>query len=264
MGVSEGFFKAKSREVAESEITSRLGGESETTEFLTNYILNIAKGDSRMKKFPMAVFVHETKPQFSLSDGEMLDGYAVDVSAKKQIGSKYMGSSDTVYLHQKEQLSEGMTTPSNIIAIFITRIPSGSKLAWTVDVVGKLQKKVESKVDIISSADDVVKELIKKVFSDYPQNSFSWQKSEKHFSIEFYRKVNPVQFNDVEYYLGELDSKQNLNDASWSYVIAKREDGILVKFETTETDLSLSLLRKVEYKIAEIDSDLRRVKRSKS
>ena len=142
MGINSGFFKAKNREVAQSEIIGRLGGASEVTEFLTDYILNIAKGDTRMKKFPMAVFVHESKPQFSLNDGELLDGYAVDVFSKKEVSSKYMGSSDSTYWHQKEQLSEGMTTPSNIVAIFITRIPSNGKLSWTVDIVGNLQKRI--------------------------------------------------------------------------------------------------------------------------
>jgi hypothetical protein len=144
MSVSDGFFKASKREVAYSEIINRLGGSSEATEYLTEYILNIAKGDTRMKKFPMALFVHETKPQFALNDGELLDGYVVDLVAKKELASKYMGSADTVYHHRAEQLSEGAQTPVNIVAIFITRIPGGPKMAWTVDVVGNLQTKLSN------------------------------------------------------------------------------------------------------------------------
>ena len=265
MSISDGFFKAKNREIAQSEIVSRLGGSSEVTEFLTDYILNVAKGDARMKKFPMAVFVHESKPQFPLNDGEMLDGYAVDVVDKKEVASKYMGSADTVYLHQKEQLSEGMKTPSHIVAIFITRIPSGSKLAWTVDVVGSLQKKIESNVVIEKTDKEKTISAIQKVFGDHSSKSFSFEWTEGSFSIEFYRKVNPAQFNDVEYYLGELEAKKALSDCIlWNFIILKKEDGIFIKFERAGTEsISVSELRKIENKLGEFDSDLRRVKRTK-
>jgi hypothetical protein len=169
MGISESFFKAKNREVAQSEIVSRLGGESEVTSFLTDYILNISKGDTRMKKFPMAIFVHESKPQFSLNDGELLDGYAVDINTQKEVTKRYMGSGDTTYLHHKEQLSEGMTTPEHIIAIFVTRIPSQGKLAWTVDVVGKIQKQVSKKIEELDTRDSKNLDLLKKVFRDYSE-----------------------------------------------------------------------------------------------
>jgi hypothetical protein len=263
MSISSGFFKAKNREVAQSEIISRLGGDSEITSFLTDYILNIAKGDSRMKKFPMAIFVHESKPQFSLSDGEMLDGYAVDINSKKEVASRYMGSGDTTYLHQKEQLSEGMKTPEHIIAIFVTRIPSQGKLAWTVDVVGNIQKQVERKPETLETKECQFLDALKKVFRDYSEKSFSYSIEPEKTTVEFYRKVEATQFSDVEYYLGQLDLQQPLKPASnWNYGVFKREDAILIRFENLKENLTIKDFREVEYKIEEIDSDLRRVKRS--
>lgn len=254
MSIDQGFFKAKNKIEALNEITARLGGSSEVTDYLAELILSLYSGDSRMKKFPMALFVHEEKPQFTLNDGEMLEGFAINLSTKQKTTLSYMGSADTVFQHKKEQLSEGMKTPENVIAVFITKIPHNQKLAWTVDIVGHLQKRIETVQE--KSPIDETKEAASKTF----EGKYNLEFLNNETIVSFKRKMKSKDISDIQYYLGELN-KWHPHDV-WEYQIELNDEVLTITFKTSkELPIPRSSFLKVENQIASLDSDIRRLNR---
>lgn len=266
MSVSDSFFKAANVGEARSEILKRLGGDTPITAFICEKLLDYPKSKSGIKKFPMSLSLHGEKPQFHLSDGEMLNVFYIDVSNMTVGAKKYAGSYDSIMQHLPEQLGEGGTTPQNTIAVFVTEVPASGNMLWHVDIVSSmLQKRMSG-----SEAPPVIEE---KSLSDKISKFGAVSEISSTISVVVSNKFkyNPDHIRDIEQDLVDLMGlDRGKNGLEWNNSILKeiKDIKLHISFETDHVQLVIispnndsykkAILSKIEFLTEDLRSWIKR------
>lgn len=141
-----GMFNAKTKSEAIANISSRLSmiTDQGLIDYIADLVLQYPKQRPKLRKFPSWVSQHESKPSFALSAGDLLFMFAVRTVAKGKYEVtpiRYGGSEDSVFFHQREQLSSGQIAPTQTVGVFITESAGTSNRYWSVDVwVGQAER----------------------------------------------------------------------------------------------------------------------------